>query len=167
MSEHDARRWVYAMRRVAVDSRRLFVVLTIAVTLVSARCRENIHARYGSIESLRRADRGAQTWFPKTLPDTARELEVWYNLDTNGAVGRLDFDSRELPQFRNRLSVARTHEPFEPAHFRMRDIQGWPDCLDGRVSQAAVVRCGLEAYHVQGFQVVVNPHGTAYFWTTD
>jgi hypothetical protein len=141
------------------------VTLLIICSLLAGGCQEDVHSTYATLVELDHAGQGARTWFPEVLPTSASNLEVWYNIDTNATVGRLRFDPSELEPFRGRLTAQRQDEPFAEAKFPMMDDVDWPPCLKGSVALADVRACGYEAIRIPGFQIVIDPRGSLYFWT--
>jgi hypothetical protein len=142
-----------------------FIVVVIACAALLIRCHENLHAKYADIGDLERAGTGSRTWFPNTLPASAVDLEVWYNIDTNGAVGRMKFDPAEREPFRLRLTAALSGEPFASAQLPMLDESDWPQCLRGSLSASDVTNCRFESFRIRGFQMILDPNGAVYFWT--
>jgi hypothetical protein len=132
---------------------------------LASACQEDIHSTYATLRELESAGQGARTWFPQILPESASNLEVWYNIDTNDTVGRLRFEPSELERFRGRLSTQQSGERFAHANLPMMDVTDWPQCLRGSVGLADVQACGYEAIRASDFQVVVDPGGSLYFWT--
>jgi len=142
-------------------------LIGLLLSISLGRCNENFHAKYPDATALQKAGSGARSWFPAPLPASATDLEEWHNIDTNATVGRFRLDPRELPKFRQALSSYRSREGVASANLPMANVPDWPACLRGEVDASDISKCGFEAHRIEGFQMVIDPKGIAYFWTAD
>jgi hypothetical protein len=167
LPESDARRLHAAdavMLAIMCRSRYAFAVLSMVVML--AACRENMHARYANLTELQRAGSGARSWFLASLPASAVDLEEWHNLDTNETVGRFRMSGNELASFRAAVIAQSIGGEMKGARLAMRDVDDWPSCLTGKVTESDLRKCGFEAYRLRDFEIVIDPKTyTVYFWT--
>lgn len=136
--------------------------------LLAAGCQESFHESYRDRAELERAGPAAAGWFPSPLPGSARSLEVWYDLDTNRALGRFEFPSDEIAAYGGELEAA--GQPVAYATFATGSRSLASDlspCLNGRMDAHQIEACGYRPAASGGFLVLLHPSGRAYFWSRE
>ena len=122
--------------------------LLVSLALLLSTCDEMARSRFASAGDARR-DIAYRNLIPSALPDSAYEIFVECDLDTNTAQGSFRFTQADTDSLRSRL------QPL-PA-----GVQSW----GFRFDRAQYERQGFEFFHMEKFCIAVNWIACeAHFW---
>jgi hypothetical protein len=132
---------------------------TAAMTiLLLLACSDARHERYSSYAELASAGAGPRSWFPECTPKSAYDLENRHDLDSNQVAGHFRLPKRDIAAFGCGQLVSVSETQLNP------QLEGWPHCLRGNVTNETVRSCGMKGYADGNFSVVVDPRSSSVFY---
>lgn len=118
---------------------------------------------YQQLELAKAASPGLGTWFPAFLPESAKDIRIKYNLDTNQAVLAFRFDSRSDLNLTDHCSKASVND----IEYARGTARWWPTTMlkespsSKELAPYQIYRCGQNAFMVVE---TTSEAVQAYFW---
>lgn len=131
-------------------------------------CSDYSSAHYANMDEARRAGAIARGWIPRCFPSVSSDIWELHNLDTNEIWLKATFPSQEVKVGTCDVATV-TASDIAGHHVRRPGVGWWPNALEGRLEESALVATGFRFYRMierpKTFLAVNRKEALVYMWS--
>ncbi len=126
-------------------------------------CSEHFESDYFNKEEIIQDDAILRGWIPSCIPQSAKNIHEWHDLDTNLGYGSFEFNIIDIDSLKIHL------ERIDSNQYKMKSFidnrSDWDNELTDYPKFEDFNRAGFDLYKYEYFYLAINSKlGQAYFW---